>query len=127
MFKEALFSQSRICRFEPVETEAGTTYVKELTVAEKDAFDQATSGGKENVRAQLLIACVCDQAGEPEFTEFDVGAINRLPAYIAEPIIDAAMRINRFSAEDREALQKNSSSGRNGSSSSGSLSASAAP
>ena len=120
MFKEALFAQPTNRAIEPVETSAGRTYVRALNLEEKDEFDLATEGGKKHVRAQLLIACCCREDGSLEFTEYDLSKLNQLPAHVAEPIIDAAMRLNRFSAEDREALRKNSSSDRNASSSSGS-------
>lgn len=118
MFKESLFAFQASRQIEEVETLAGLAYVRSLTIAEKDEFDRATDGGKKDVRAQLLIACVCDHDGNPEFSEFDLSRLNGLPAHVAEPLIDAAMKVNKFSVEDREALRKNSSNGRNGSSSS---------
>lgn len=118
MFKEALFALRATRQIIPVETEAGTAYVRSLTVAEKDEFDLSAEGGKKNVRANLLIACVCNEAGEPEFTEYDLATLNALPASAVEPLIDAAMKVNRFSAEDREAIRKNSQ-GQSGNSSSG--------
>ena len=106
MFKQALF-ESNGREIEAVETPSGKTHVRCLTVKEKDAYDVAARKSGE-FRALLLVACCCNEDGEPEFDEFDVGRINQLPVWKIEPIIDAAMKINRFNQEDAEAIRKNS-------------------
>jgi hypothetical protein len=106
MFKESLFSICPDRTIEPVETPAGRTYVRSITVREKDAFDAAVQETKAT-RAQLLIHCCCKEDGSPEFDEFDLVRIGELPAGAVEPIVDAALRVNRFRPEDTEAVRKN--------------------
>ena len=105
-FKQALFEDDGR-EVEQVEGMPDEVYVRTLTVAEKDAF--ATAVEKEgNLRARLLIATCCDQNGEPIFDEFDVGRINKLASWKIEPIIDAAIKLNRMGPKDADAIRKNS-------------------
>jgi hypothetical protein len=107
MFKESLFSICPDRAIEPVDTAAGRTYVRSLTVGEKDVFDANSGGGTKAVRVHLLIACCCKEDGSPEFTEFDAGELSRLPSHVVEPIVAAAMRVNRFGEGDQETIRKN--------------------
>ncbi len=106
MFRETLFAVDCSRAIVPVETEHGRTYVRSLTVAEKDAFDTAVQADKQ-YRARILIACCCDERGEPEFDELDVGRLNLLPVRLVEPLVDAAIAVNRLRPEDAEAFRKN--------------------
>lgn len=106
-FRESLAHAPRGRSIEPVDTPLGRTFVRSLTVGEKDEWDVATQGGTRMPRVQLAIACCCAEDGTPEFTEFDVGMLRDLPSHYLEPVIDAAMRVNRFGKQEQEALRKN--------------------
>lgn len=108
MFRDTLFSTPFARVIEPVETEAGTTYVRQLTLGEKEAYALATEGGKSLPTVNLLIACVCREDGTPEFTAADTLVLAALPAGLMDPVIMAAIKINKFTQQDQEALRKNS-------------------
>ena len=116
MFKEQLFSICPDRRIEPVETPAGRTYVRTITVAEKDEYDQAAEKAGGLSRPHLLIAFCCKEGGEPEFDEFDAVRLGELPAGVVEPIITAGLALNKFRREDVEDVRKNSEDGRTSSS-----------
>ena len=82
-FKESLFS---ICpehrQIEPVDTPAGRTYVRALTVAEKDDFDKDVQESGGVSRPYILIHFCCKEDGSAEFDGFDINRINRMPAGI---------------------------------------------
>lgn len=111
-FKESLFSICPDRAIEPVETPAGTTYVRTITVREKDEFDKAVQEAGGVSRAHILIHFCCKEDGSPEFDEFDANRIGDLPAGVVEPIINAALKLNKLSGEDVEAVRKNSENGR---------------
>lgn len=106
MFKEQLFAIPPERTIRTVHTPAGITFVRSMTVGEKDAYDLAVQkdGGH---RARLLVACCCTERGEPEFDEFDIGKINSLPVSAVEAIVDAAIQVNRLGPGDAEAIRKN--------------------
>lgn len=113
-FKESLFS---ICperrQIEPVDIPgAGRTYVRVLTVAEKDDFDKDVQESGGVSRPYILIHFCCKEDGSPEFDGFDIDRINRMPAGIVEPIINAALKLNRLTPSDVEDVRKNSENGR---------------
>ncbi len=105
MFREQLLSQtSRV--IEPVVTPCGLTFVRSLTAGEKDRYDlEARKDGK--YRCRLVLAACCTEDGRPEFGAQDLPAIDALPVHAIEPIVEAAMRVNRFTEADAEELRKN--------------------
>ena len=106
MFRDQLFARPADRTIEPVETPAGTTYVRTLMVGEKDQFD--VGAAKDQMfRARLVVACCCDQYGHPEFAPGDVFRVNDLPVHFVEPIVDAAIRLNRIGPGDAESIRKN--------------------
>lgn len=107
-FRETLL-QSGASGFtvEPVETPLGRTFVRTMTAGEKDDFDKhATEDGK--FRCRLLLLCCCDEAGRHEFGNKDLPELDKLPLTVVEPIVDAAMKLNKLGQKEQEALRKNS-------------------
>lgn len=106
MFKEALFAASADRIIEPVETPAGKTYIRSLMAGEKDKFDVGAS--KDGMfRAHIVVASCCNEHGVPEFNGGDLLRINDLPLHLVEPIVDAAIKLNRIGPGDAEAIRKN--------------------
>lgn len=111
MFKESLFEDDGR-QAEKVPSEFGDVWVRTLTVAEKDAWELAVAtaqreGKQGSFRAYLLVACCCDDSGNPVFDEFDVAKLGKLASWKVEPMIDAAIRINRIGPKDAEQIRKN--------------------
>jgi len=105
-FRDSLFAAPADRTIEKVDTPAGPTFVRSLMVGEKDAFD--TSAAKDGMfRARLIVACCCDEHGRPEFQSSDVHRVNDLPVSFVEPIVDAAIRVNRIGPGDAESIRKN--------------------
>jgi hypothetical protein len=106
MFRDDLFAQPAGRTIEPVETPAGRTFIRSLMAGEKDRFDIAAAKSGE-FRARLVQASCCTEAGQLEFTEADLHRINDLPLHLIEPIVDAAIRLNKIGPGDAEVLRKN--------------------
>lgn len=107
MFRETLLQATRT--IVPVETRLGGTYVRSITAGEKDDIEtQHSKDGK--LRARILLVCCCTEDGRPEFTNRDLPALDELPLDAVEPIIQAAIDLNRMSPEALEGMRKNSAS-----------------
>lgn len=92
------------------EVQARTVTVTELTVAERNRFEDSFSEGAsfaDEARQRLVIATAkCDSG--PLFTDADFDLISGLGAGFVEPIVNAAMRLNKIGQKDLEDLGKNS-------------------
>lgn len=105
MFRESAFAHPKVI-VEPVETPAGPTFVRVVTVGEKDEFDRGfREDGK--FRPRLILLACCKEDGSPEFTIGDLPTIEALPLTVMEPIIDAALSINRIGPKEQDDLRKN--------------------
>jgi hypothetical protein len=122
IFSRESFLVSHPCNLEEVPTPAGIAYVRAMTAGERDRFDlaHATDPGLD-FRARMLVHTVCDEAGNLIFKKEDIPQLTALPAHLVDPLLEASIRVNQMSAEDLEALRKNSE-GRSDDSSSGSAS-----
>jgi len=102
----------------------GSCFVRAMSAGERDEFEVAHSKGKHrDFRARLVAMTVCDEDGNLAFSPADIPALSALPAATLQPLVVAAVEVNRLTEEDvadLEAAGKNSSSDRNGNSSSGS-------
>lgn len=84
-----------------------TAYVRPMTVAERDGLEAARYDGDRKMptgewlrqfRAQLLIRAACDADGNRLFGDEDLDAVKALSAEIAEPLVDAAVKVNGMAA-----------------------------
>jgi hypothetical protein len=102
----------------------GCCFVRAMSAGERDEFEVAHSKSKNrDFRARLVACTVCDEEGDLVFSAADIPALSALPASTLQPLVLAATEVNRLTegdVADLEAAGKNSSSDRNGSSSSGS-------
>lgn len=109
MFKEQLFAISTTPAIEPVETPIGRAYVRTISAGEKDRLEQEVNKDPSvSFRARLIVLSACKEDGSPEFAPGDVHRIADYPVYLVEPLIEAAIRVNKMSKEDVEGLEKNS-------------------
>lgn len=99
--REALFGS--VLPEETVEVGGESVVVRGLTAAGRDVIEFAVRAG-ESFRPALLRA-TCHVGDEPLFTEDDdVGAI---PAHIAEPLVEAAIRVSALTLAEAEELEGN--------------------
>lgn len=88
----------------------GTVFVRCMTVGERDAMENAyQKGGKTNFRARVIAATLCNEEGVLLVTpEVGLGPIVAMPFPVAEPIVEAAIRVNRMGAQEKAELGKGS-------------------
>ena len=105
-YREDLFARNGR-RVEPVETPAGATYVRVMTVGQKDEFDfQVRKDG--HFRSRLIATCCCSEDGRGIFTNLDLPRIEGLPYTETEPIVMAALRVNGITGDEAEEYRKKS-------------------
>lgn len=88
----------------------GAVRVRVMSGAERDAFEVATVpplGSLRNVRARLVVACACDDAGALLFQSGDVEAVGALDARALDRVFRAARELNALGGDQIEAIKKN--------------------
>jgi hypothetical protein len=96
----------------PIPEWGGSVYVRVLTAFERDELEIVWDETKRrNFRARLAVATVCDEHGNDLFELTDIEAVGRQPAPALQRITEAALRLNGFTAAERERLEKNSENG----------------
>jgi hypothetical protein len=87
----------------------GLVSVRCMTVAERDRMEDGyQKAGKAGFRSRLIAATACDESGALLFPDADLAAIGALPFGVAEPIVEAAIRVNRMGADEKAALGNDS-------------------
>lgn len=102
----------------------GAVYVRALTGAERDAFEQSMvemrtvrQGRKQetvremrlqNIRARLCALTICDEEGNRLFTDADVQALGRKSASALNRVFQVAQRLSGLTDEDVDELAGNS-------------------
>ncbi len=114
--KLSILEQSDLKRV-PVEVAewGGTVYIRELTAGEMDAWEQYCVDLRQrrlkdaipNLRAHLLVRCICDEHGNRLFEDGDAAALGGKSSTALQVLFDAAVELNKMSAEAVEAVEKN--------------------
>lgn len=94
----------------------GTVYVRAMTGIERDAWEKSlvvirgkkVTPSTDNVRARLLVRCLCGEDGALLFGEGDALALGGLPASILAPLYDKAQKLNGVGDAEIEELGKDS-------------------
>lgn len=94
----------------------GHLFVRSLTGAERDAFEDSMRTGKgrnisvnlQNFRARLVVLTACDEAGAAIFEDTDVRRLGEKSAAALEHVYAVAARLAGLTAEDAEELTGNS-------------------
>lgn len=84
----------------------GSVYVKTFSGRDRDAFELSFGDGAQDARARLAVATVCNAQGELLFTPADVGALTQKSGAALDRVFEVAMRINRLSNDEVDALKK---------------------
>lgn len=107
-FDRLAFLAARKLPVEIVSTVTGDVHVHSLTAGEKDEYDLAVQQDPgKRFRARLVQMTARDADGRHLFTPEDLDALAELPVAAIEPLFEAAIRVNRMSDADAEALRKN--------------------
>lgn len=72
----------------------GTIYIRPLTLGGLSRFQQIVTKDVMRGSAQMLIECICDENGKPEFTAADEAAIMDWPQHLAAKLVDIASEIS---------------------------------
>lgn len=94
----------------------GVVYVRGLTGAERDAYEQelitwvgtgknqTARANMSNARAKLAARAICDENGERLFSDGDIKALSAKSAVALQRVFDLAMRLSGMSEDDVEGL-----------------------
>ena len=89
----------------------GTVGIRVMTGTEREAWERAIiKDGKvssDNIRANLLAKCLCDDAGNRLFSDSEIDSVGLLPANVVVPLYDVAQKINALTQTDVDELAKN--------------------
>lgn len=92
----------------------GEVYLRTLTGTERDRFEASCLvGGKfgpqgmQNIRARLMVLCICDAEGKRLFDDKDAIELGAKSAAVLDRLFAAAQRLNGLSEQDVEELAKN--------------------
>lgn len=88
----------------------GQVRVRVMSGAERDAFEVATVpplGTLRNVRARLVVACACDEAGALLFQSGDVDAVGGLDGRALDRVFRVAREFNALGADAVDTIKKN--------------------
>lgn len=89
----------------------GTVYVREMTGAERDAFELSCSaGGKPslaNLRARLAVRTLCDAEGKRLFRDDQADELGRQSGRALDKIADFAAELNAINQADVQVLAGN--------------------
>lgn len=107
-FREQFFAAAPEPAVEEVATPAGVVHVRAMDAGEKDRFDREHHRAKgARFRARLVAATARDAEGRPLFGREDLERLDACPVPYLEPLVDAAIRVNKLSDAEREAVEKN--------------------
>ena len=90
----------------------GEIGIRAMTVGDRDQYEneflqaKAKDKGVENFRTKFLIACICDEEGNPIFKRSDIDALAQKSIKVVNRVWNAAMSHNALSNEDVEELAK---------------------
>jgi hypothetical protein len=90
----------------------GDIRLRTMTGKDRDAFEisfsKALADGKaQNMRAALLVRCICDDAGTLIFSKSDATALGTKSAAALDPLFTAARKLNKMTEEDIADLEGN--------------------
>jgi hypothetical protein len=93
----------------------GSVYVRTLTARERDRYEVAQHEANQrerglDYRARLVQMTTCYSTGTPLFFDEDLERLGNLSCALLDPIVETALRLNRFTAGDVAELEKNSES-----------------
>lgn len=89
-------------------------YVRTMSGAERDAFEQSVLDAKRNgttnlvnIRARLAVKVLCDEQGKRLFDDQDAEALGRKSSMVLDRVFAVAQKLNGIGPKDVEALEGN--------------------
>lgn len=87
-------------------------FVREMTGAERDAFEadqvegNKTGDALKNFRARLVVKVLVDENGERVFKDEDADSVGKLPSRQIRTAFDKAATVNALTSEDVKDIEK---------------------
>lgn len=86
----------------------GVVYVRVLSAGQRDALEVSNARLEaQDFRARLTALVACSADGKPLFAPADEPSLSALPAYVLDPVVLAATKLNRLTPDDISELEKN--------------------
>ena len=112
--RDAILATRGALKFQDVEVPewGGTVRIREMTGAERDAWEQSLVGAKgkvniENVRARLVSRTAVDENGVRIFSDQDAEDLGQTSAAGLERLAKVAQKLNMLSESDLEEAKGN--------------------
>jgi hypothetical protein len=103
----------------PVPEWGGDVYIRTISGAERDRFEEAYSEHKMKAfRVRFLVLTLCDEAGERLFGDDDTDGLSQKSSSVINRLFDKAWEHNAFTEASVEALGNDSPIDQNASSTS---------
>lgn len=94
----------------------GTVRVKAMTGAQRDRFEAAMRESSKDYRSKLAATTIVDEHGKRMFTDAEIAELGKKSSSALSRITVVALRLSRITKAETSELEKNSESGRSGSS-----------
>lgn len=90
----------------------GDAFIRTMSGGERDSWEmyaakQLEKTNNVNLRARLASLTLCDEKGNRLFKDDQVQALSKKSAKALDRVYEAAIKLNKLSDEDIEALEKN--------------------
>lgn len=77
----------------------GTVHLREMTAGQRDQFDALQLAADEasrfqDIRARLLVMCLCDESGALMFAGSDVATVSGFPSGVVSRLWESCLDIN---------------------------------
>lgn len=87
-------------------------YIRTMTGVERDTWEMYAAKAMErkgavNIRAKLACLCLCDETGKRIFADGQVDHLGKKSSKALDRIYSAALKLNKLSDDEIEALEKN--------------------
>jgi hypothetical protein len=94
----------------------GSVFLRAMSGTDRDAFEAGprNDDGKlnmANIRARLLVKCLCDSTGKRLYEDADAVRLGNKNQVVLDRLFTAARTINKLDKADVDQLEKNSESG----------------
>lgn len=114
MNKSEFFKSAKdLIKTKEVETPSGKVIVRGMSAGERDDFEQIVVLARQkdqtpkDIRARIAVACVVDEHGKKVFAQSDIAELSSLPAYVLDPILEAALELSGLNSEAIAEAKKN--------------------
>ena len=89
----------------------GDVYIKQLSGAEQDRYEQDSFMSKDrniiNLRARLICLAVCDKEGNKLFKPGDMDSVSKKSSGVLNILFEEILALNKITEDDLEDIAKN--------------------